>query len=92
MRRTRMLAPTWFAFAALLGCGAPEAEEMVEAPREVVLGPADGHDLPPADLSRVAEGALAPDFTAAAFEGDPVTLSQFRGEKNVLLVFYRGHW
>jgi peroxiredoxin len=24
--------------------------------------------------------------------GDVVTLSDFRGKKNIVLVFYRGHW
>ncbi len=56
------------------------------------LGPADGNGLPPTDTARVAVGALAPDFTLEALQGPPVTLSQFRGAKNVILVFYRGHW
>jgi cytochrome oxidase Cu insertion factor (SCO1/SenC/PrrC family) len=56
------------------------------------LGPADGHDLPPTDLERVTAGAAAPDFTLQALSGDVLTLSDFRGERNVVLVFYRGHW
>ncbi len=59
---------------------------------QVALGPADGRDLPPADLGRVAEGDPAPDFTAVASSGEPITLSDYRGEKNVVLFFYRGHW
>ena len=57
-----------------------------------VLGPVDGHDLPPTDLERVREGDEAPDFTLASLAGPDVTLSDYRGEKNVVLVFYRGHW
>jgi len=56
------------------------------------LGPADGHDLPPTDIERVAVGAPAPDFTLARYGGGSVTLSQYRGQKNVVLVFYRGYW
>jgi peroxiredoxin len=33
-------------------------------------------------------GDLAPDFTLSNQKGEPVTLSDFRGKKNVVLVFY----
>lgn len=33
---------------------------------------------------------IAPDFTLDDFQGNPVQLSSFRGEKIVLLVFNRG--
>ena len=56
------------------------------------LGPKDGRDLPPADLNRVQVGQPAPDFALEALEGRAVTLSDFRGKKRVVLVFYRGHW
>jgi AhpC/TSA family len=57
------------------------------------LGPADGHDLPPVDLERVGIGDIAPDFTLGApMTGGTVTLSEYRGKKNVVLVFYRGYW
>ncbi len=56
------------------------------------LGPKDGRDLPPADLNRVQVGQPAPDFTLESMDGNPVTLSDFRGKKRVVLVFYRGHW
>jgi cytochrome oxidase Cu insertion factor (SCO1/SenC/PrrC family) len=56
------------------------------------LGPTDGAGLPPTDLERVKLGQAAPDFTLENVEGKPVTLSHFRGRKNVLLVFYRGQW
>lgn len=60
--------------------------------QQAALGPADGAGLPPTDTARVAVGTLAPDFTLAAHMRGRVTLSQFRGKKNVILVFYRGHW
>jgi len=56
------------------------------------LGPKDGSGLPPTDTARVAVGTAAPDFSLAAFNGSTVTLSDFRGKQNVILVFYRGHW
>jgi hypothetical protein len=63
------------------GCGGPPE-----------LGPKDGRDLPREDLARVQVGDEAPDFTLAAYSGDYITLSQYRGMNNVVLVFYRGHW
>lgn len=36
----------------------------------------------------LAVGSQAPDFTLKDQDGQPVTLSSFRGEKNVLLVFF----
>ena len=56
------------------------------------LGPADGRDLPGQDTGRVAVGDAAPDFSLLAHSGDIITLSDFRGHKNVILAFYRGHW
>jgi len=56
------------------------------------LGPADGGELTPTDLERVKVGSPAPDFILEDEDGASVTLSQFRGQKNVVLVFYRGHW
>ena len=56
------------------------------------LGPKDGADLPPADLTRIKVGAAAPDFTLSNQDGQPVTLSSYRGQQPVVLVFYRGYW
>ncbi len=41
-------------------------------------------------MAQVALNTLAPDFTLADYRGDEVSLSQFRGEQLVLLVFNRG--
>lgn len=38
----------------------------------------------------VPVGAEAPDFTLPAVSGGQVSLSDFRGEKHVVLVFLRG--
>lgn len=65
---------------------------VASAARAQDLGPTDGRDLPPTDIERVAVGDEAPLFTLESFDRGPVSLSGFRGDKNVVLVFYRGHW
>jgi cytochrome oxidase Cu insertion factor (SCO1/SenC/PrrC family) len=55
-------------------------------------GPRDGANLKPTDLDRVKVGDKAPDFTLENMDGKRISLSDFRGKKNVVLVFYRGHW
>ncbi len=72
--------------------GATEAELPRAVAQVPTLGPADGHDLAPTDIERVALGTEAPDFALRAYSGDILTLSDYRGEQNVVLVFYRGHW
>ncbi|HKK94619.1 MAG TPA: hypothetical protein VJ925_14385 [Longimicrobiales bacterium] len=69
--------------------GAPDAVVGDAAP---TLGPVDGRELPGADLERVAVGDVAPDFQLMSYRGDVLTLSENHGEREVLLVFYRGHW
>ena len=41
-------------------------------------------------MPRVSLDQAAPDFTLPDFSGKPVSLSDYRGRKNVLLVFNRG--
>ena len=85
MRRGAMPVTVFFGLMAGLACSGDQ-------PLPVVLGPADGRDLPAADTGRVSLGGLAPDFTLASHDGEFITLSQYRGARDVLLVFYRGHW
>jgi cytochrome oxidase Cu insertion factor (SCO1/SenC/PrrC family) len=65
---------------------------VVSAPAFAQLGPKDGANLPPTDLERVKIGQAAPDFTLEDMTGKRISLSDFRRKKNVVLVFYRGHW
>jgi len=91
----RLKAALVLGMMGLAGCGAPDdaGETMaMDGADEIMLGPVDGHDLPGVDLDRVQTGQMAPDFTLASLAGPPVTLSSFQGMKNVVLVFYRGHW
>jgi hypothetical protein len=94
-----------FAFLAvgMSGCGggggdassegeAASSDPTAQETEAMILGPKDGADLPPTDIERVAVGSVAPDFSLRTLAGETVTLSDFRGEKNVILVFYRGHW
>ncbi len=56
------------------------------------LGPRDGEDLPPTDLDRITVGDVAPDFTLESHSDGIITLSDYRRDQNVILVFYRGFW
>jgi hypothetical protein len=86
------------AISPLVACGygdgeGGEAEDMTPQEAEpLALGPLDGHDLPATDLERVTVGTMAPDFTLQTLGGETLTLSAFRGAKDVVLVVYRGHW
>lgn len=75
----------------LPGSEAPLGPEQT-AQLEPQLGPHDGRDLSGLDTGRVAVGDVAPDFSLVTYAGPVTTLSDFRGEKNVILVFYRGYW
>jgi hypothetical protein len=82
--KVRLSALTAAAVALLVACTGEQAP--------VRLGPVDGLDLAPTDLERVAVGTMAPDFSLATMNNDTLTLSDYRGNRNVVLVFYRGHW
>ena len=61
------------------------------SPARAQLGPKDGANLAPTDLERVKVPDKAPDFRLEDIDGSNI-LSNFRGKKSVVLVFYRGHW
>jgi len=96
MRMLQFIMTTLFVMA--VGCQGGEVREGNAASDPggdlgvPVLGPADGLELPGEDLDRVKVGDLAPDFTLETFRGGTLTLSEFRGKKDVILVFYRGSW
>ena len=70
----------------------PAAFVIMNATRPPRLGPRDGEDLARTELDRVKVGDRAPDFSLLSYSGDVITLSDYRGNRNVVLVFYRGHW
>ncbi|RMG33121.1 MAG: hypothetical protein D6725_16350 [Planctomycetota bacterium] len=45
-----------------------------------------------ADDREVAIGERAPDFALLNVEGKKTRLSDYKGKKNVVLVFARAHW
>lgn len=65
---------------------------LLSARASAQLGPKDGADLAPSDLNRIKVGQAAPDFTLQDTDGKAINLSDFRGKKTVVLVFYRGYW
>ncbi len=40
-------------------------------------------------MAKVLQGMLAPDFTLTNYAGNPVSLSGYRGDRHVVLVFNR---
>ena len=65
---------------------------MVSATAFAQLGPKEPATQPATDIARVKVGQPAPDFTLEDSDGKAITLSDFRGKKSVVLVFYRGYW
>ena len=55
-------------------------------------GPKDEVKQSATDLGRVKVGQPAPDFTLEDSDGKNFSLADYRGKKNVVLIFYRGHW
>ena len=41
-------------------------------------------------MAKIEEGSTAPDFTLTGTQGQSVSLSDFQGQKQVVLVFNRG--
>jgi hypothetical protein len=99
MRRIRTPL-TLAALCAAMACAAEPATDE-SPPADVAettpdaaptLGPVDGLELARADLDRVSVGDPAPDFSLMSYRGDVLTLSENEGVREILLVFYRGHW
>ncbi len=59
-------------------------------PKKDIYNP--GHLKPTDSVLKVKVGQLAPDFTLPAVHGGKVTLSSFRGKKNVVLSFVPAAW
>lgn len=88
-----MRTPRSIRAAAALGVVASLLAACADEPAPVTqLGPHDGADMPAVEPDRVAVGDTAPDFSLRSHDGQVVTLSDYRGKRDVLLVFYRGHW
>lgn len=56
------------------------------------LGPKDPTSGSATEVDRIKVGQAAPDFALENVDGKTINLSEFRGKKAVVLVFYRGYW
>ena len=56
------------------------------------LGPKDPTSGSATEIDRIKAGQAAPDFALENVDGKAINLSDFRGTKSVVLVFYRGYW
>ncbi|MSP37267.1 MAG: redoxin domain-containing protein [Deltaproteobacteria bacterium] len=56
------------------------------------FGPKDSAPQSATEIERIKVGQAAPDFTLEDSDGKAIALSELRGKKSVILVFYRGYW
>ena len=93
------LAVALIAALALVACGASAepTSESAPAPSEppsATSAPAPTADSEPAAAteSPPPSAKLAPTFELPNAKGETVSLASYAGDKNVVLVFYRGFW
>ena len=96
LARVGVIAALSLALLALAACGssaestdkAPAANEPATAPASTLEGASASAGAPEPE----PQGDVAPKFTLPSATGGPVSLDSFAGNKNVVLVFYRGFW
>jgi cytochrome oxidase Cu insertion factor (SCO1/SenC/PrrC family) len=78
-------------FMTLTGCQGARDDSSASIPK---TSPTTSPTYNPSltDLNRVKPGTLAPDFTLEDISGNRFRLSDYRGNKFVVLVFYRGYF
>ncbi len=85
-------------FALTAACGGsseanvPVASGATPTAAPVVEDPTAEPTEPPLVNTPGPVSNIAPDFTLPSIQGSEYTLSQFRGEKPVVVVFYRAYW
>lgn len=89
LRRSTAFAAVAMALLLAVACGtaAPSSAGEPTSGASVTASPAT-----PSATAATASQGLAPDFTLPSAAGGEVKLSQFRGNKDVVLVFYRAYW
>jgi hypothetical protein len=94
-----LLLASGLLLSLLAGCQNRGSEVSVEAlnappakPTAPSAAPAPSIDPRVTDLERVKEGSLAPDFALENVDRKLYRLSDYKGKKNVVLVFYRGYF
>ncbi len=91
LRKLRLAGPALaaaLAIAALAACGGA-AQPVTDAPQPAAsqaTAASAAADTPPAQLR------AAPTFELPNAKGETVSLASYAGDKNVVLVFYRGFW
>jgi hypothetical protein len=92
MRKTLLLFALCSSLLALTACQGEQKEADASSLTRPLSTPSPTPDPSRTDLNRVVPGTLAPDFSLKAMNGETYNLSSFRGQKFVLLVFYRGYF
>ena len=59
---------------------------------DMAPGPSKERNQANAPSKRIQVGEVAPDFTLRAPDGSSRSLSELRGKKNLVLIFFRGTW
>ena len=78
------------AVLGLAACGSSE-EPTTQTPAAAAESTSESTAATPSRESE-PQGDIAPMFTLPSASGDEVSLESFAGDKNVVLVFYRGFW
>ena len=97
LARLGVVAALSVAVLALTACGS-STDPTVGAPAVTAQAPSeasstpDGDSVPDDTPKTEPQGDVAPKFTLPSAAGESVSLESFAGDKNVVLVFYRGFW
>jgi cytochrome oxidase Cu insertion factor (SCO1/SenC/PrrC family) len=70
----------------------PKEADSAALTRPLPSAAAPTPDASETDLNRVVAGVTAPDFALEAMSGETIKLANYRGQKTVVLVFYRGYF
>ena len=97
LARFGVVAALALAVLALAACGsaAQPTDEAPVATAEPATAPAatpGGGSGSTGAADPEPQGDIAPKFTLPSAAGDSVSLDSFAGDRNVVLVFYRGFW
>ena len=88
----RIANPALLLLVCLASCQSKEVS--VESITSPISSPSTQPSVDPriTDLERVKPGTPAPDFALTNYDGKTFHLSEYRGKKYVVLVFYRGYF